>query len=158
MQFKACLFIWNRTKWFIWICYGSIKYLFIFLYLNFLYFVQLLYQLSDCIKATMGPKTMFFPTLKKLCSSAQCKRDLTRDGLGNNVSTVQWALANVIKLKIEIYHLHLLKQMWPIGSSRYSHNSSYNCSLVSLWRRRRRRRKRKTTSTNLKRPWLSPLA
>ncbi len=26
---------------------------------------------------------------------------------------------------IEIYCLHLLKQMWPIGSSRYSHNSSY---------------------------------
>ncbi len=32
----------------------------------------------------------------------------------------------------KIYHLHPLKQMWPIGSSRYSHNSNFKSCFHSV--------------------------
>ncbi len=55
------------------------------------------------------------------------------------------------------------KQNMPVTSAEAdvatnNGQDSYIHSLVPLRGRRRRRRRRKTTSTNLKRPWLSPLA
>ncbi len=69
--------------------------------------------------------------------------------------TIHWNKIHIHLQIHQIYHLHLLKQMWPNGFSiKWWVTAGYDPLVLLVQRSRRRRKWRKTTHTNLIRPWL----